>query len=272
FEAGGSDYITKPFYGQELLERVKTQLELKNQRDQLEKNQLQLKELLHILSHDLRNSFSGISMIMDLAELEGKSIEVYKDRLKDLNLNGLNILDLVSTMLELEGKPLTLGSVNLNECLEHTIELMKPRFKEKNIALKLDLEENTIVLAEKTSLINSVLMNILTNALKFSFKGGEVSISIRTKNFLVTLGIEDSGIGISESQILHLFNVRKGISRPGTSGEKGSGFGLPLAWKFMQAYGGEINVISGEKKAEDHPGGTRIILSFLLAQSLEEKA
>jgi len=261
FEAGGADYITKPFYGQELVERVKTQLELKNQRDKLERNQHQLKDLLHILSHDLRNSLSGIAMTIDLAELEKKPVETYKDRLKDLSNNGLNILDLVRTMLVLEEKPLKLNSVNLSECARHTVHLLNTRFEEKKIKVVLDLEDDAEVLAEETSLINSVLMNVLTNALKFSYAGEMVFISIRSDDSYVSLTVKDTGAGISPERIPHLFDLQKGTSLAGTGGEKGSGFGLPLVQKFMNAYGGEIRIDSRVSSRENERG-TAIALKF----------
>jgi len=262
FESGGADYITKPFYGQELVARVKTQLELKDQRSKLERNQHQLKDLLHILSHDLRNSLSGIAMTIDLADLEEKPVEIYKDRLKDLSSNGLKILDLVRTMMVLEEKPLQLNSVNLNDCIRHTVHLLNTRFEEKGIKVVMNLGPDIEVLAEETSLINSVLMNVLTNALKFSYEGETVSVSITKEGSYVSLKVKDKGVGISEDKILHLFDVQKGISLVGTRGEKGSGFGLPLVEKFMNAYGGEVQVESHVKGSEQKDTGTTFTLLF----------
>ncbi len=262
FEAGGADYITKPFYGQELIERVKTRLELKLQKDKLEQNQHQLKDLLHILSHDLRNSLSGIAMTIDLADLEKKPMEAYRERLKDLSANGLNILDLVRTMLVLEEKPMTLSGVDLADCIRHSVHLIMTRFEEKKISIAMDLEDNLEVLAEETSLINSVLMNVLTNALKFSFEGSSVRIDLRQEGFFVRLTVTDTGTGIPEERIPHLFDLQKGTSKPGTMGEKGSGFGLPLVKKFMNAYGGEIRIESRIQPDDNGNRGTVITLLF----------
>lgn len=255
FEAGGSDYITKPFYGQELVARVRTHLELKNHRDLLERREVQLKELLHILSHDLRNSLSGITMTMDLAEIEKVDLERYRGRLRDLSTNGLDILDLVRTMLLLEEKPLQLNPVLLNDCIHHCLHLLITKIKEKGITLVLDMKNEYRVMAEETSLINSVVMNILTNALKFSYSGGTIRINLKENNDKVELVVIDEGTGIPDTLLPHLFDVRKGQSLRGTEGEKGSGFGLPLVKKFMTAYGAELQVESGE-------AGTAIHLLF----------
>lgn len=247
FEAGGSDYITKPFYGQELVARVKTHLELKNHRDMLERRENQLKELLHILSHDLRNSFSGISMTIDLADLENVEIQKYKEKLKSLSTNGLDILDLVRTMLVLEEKPLQLKPVQLNECIYHCLHLLSSKIENKKIKLDLKLTHEYWVMAEEISLINSVLMNILTNAVKFSYREGTVKIILNESENRVILRVIDEGSGISDSLLPHLFDIRKGVSLKGTEGEKGSGFGLPLVKKFMDAYGAEVNAERREK-------------------------
>ncbi|RDG30920.1 hybrid sensor histidine kinase/response regulator [Oceanispirochaeta sp. M1] len=255
FEAGGSDYITKPFYGQELVARVRTHLDLKNHRDLLERREVQLKELLHILSHDLRNSLSGITMTMDLAEIEKAELERYRGRLRDLSTNGLDILDLVRTMLLLEEKPLQLNPVLLNDCIHHCLHLLSTKIKEKKINIVLDLKNDYRVMAEETSLINSVVMNILTNALKFSYSGGTVRINLKENKDKIELIVMDEGTGIPDTLLPHLFDVRKGHSLRGTEGEKGSGFGLPLVKKFMTAYGAELQVESSE-------AGTAIHLLF----------
>ncbi len=266
FEAGGSDYITKPFYGQELLARVKTHLELKQHRDLLARREVQLKEMLHILSHDLRNSLSGVTMTMDLAELEGKPLDLYRSKLSDLSANGLNLLDLVRTMMLLEEKPLQLVPVLLNECIKHCLHLLNPRIEAKEIRVVTDLDYDFVVLAEEVSLINSVLMNLLTNAIKFSHKGGVITVSASEDEESTCLRIIDEGTGIPEAMIPHLFNVEKGKSMKGTGGEKGSGFGLPLVKKFMTAYGGTIEMANREE------GGAESKLTFpLLHEEAEEE-
>ncbi|MDC7232219.1 MAG: hybrid sensor histidine kinase/response regulator [Spirochaetales bacterium] len=255
FDTGGSDYITKPFYGKELLARVKTHLELKNHRDMLARRELQLKELLHILSHDLRNSLSGITMTMDLAELANESLDTYSDRLRDLSTNGLNILDLVRNMLLLEEKPLKLAAVSLNECISHCLHLLSPRIEEKGIQIDFNAEQEYRVLAEEVSLINSVLMNILTNALKFSFKDGTITVHLVETESKTILSVTDRGKGIPEALIPHLFQIGKGQSQRGTEGEKGSGLGLPITNKFVQAYGAELDL-------ESSSAGTTVKILF----------
>jgi two-component system sensor histidine kinase/response regulator len=255
FEAGGADYITKPFYGRELQIRVRTHLDLKVQKDKLAENKKQLQDLLHIISHDLRNSLSGIVMTMDLADAEGKSIEEFRTRLDELSRNGLNLLSLVRTMLSLDEKALQCDAVDLKSCLEQSLRLLEPEFRNKSVLPEPRLTEDYRIHAEETSLINSVLLNVLTNALKFSYPETRIALEGRREEGRIVLEIRDTGTGIDEEMLPHLFDIQKGKSLVGTKGEKGTGFGLPLVHKFMKAYGGEIRVDSS-------PSGTLVSLIF----------
>jgi len=268
FDSGGADYIIKPFHGQELIERVKTHLDLKHHRDQQQRRQAQLKELLHILSHDLRNSFSGITMTMDLAQLEKKSLDVYDFRLREMADNGLNIIDLVRTMLALEEKPLQLNPVDLLFCLEQSLSIIEPALEKKRITVKREYSGEISVMAEPTSLVNSVLNNLLTNAVKFSFEEGILEIAAGREGHHVFLRIRDHGIGIPPEQLVSLFDIHKAVSRPGTGGERGTGFGLPLVGKFMHAYDGEIRIVSVPAGNGGGDQGTTITLLFPEVPSL----
>ena len=255
FEAGGSDFITKPFHGRELQSRVRTHLDLKSQKDKLADNKKQLQDLLHILSHDLRNSLSGIIMTMDLADAEGKSVDVFRQRLEELSQNGLDVLDLVRTMLSLDEKALQCDAVDLRSCIEQSLRLLESLFRKKSVSTILDMPEDYRIRAEETSLVNSVLLNILTNALKFSYPDSQINIKVYSERNRVYMEIEDHGTGISPEMLPNLFDIQKGKSLRGTDGEKGTGFGLPLAGKFMKAYGGDIRVDSS-------PPGTVVTLIF----------
>lgn len=265
FDVGGADYITKPFHGQELIERVKTHLDLKIHRDKLQRNQKQLQELVHILSHDLRNSLSGINMTLDLADLEESSLDKYEDRIREMSLNGLNIIDLVRTMLSLDEKPFILKPVSLQDCLNQSLEILKPQLELKQISLSIIIEEKYMVMGESTSLVNSVLNNIITNAIKFSTPSGKLDITVCRKDRMIELNLKDYGIGIPEIIQQNLFNIHKAVSRKGTNGEKGTGYGLSLVKKFMIAYGGSISIQSEVKDIAGSPKGTQITLSFLEA-------
>ena len=104
--------------------------------------------------------------------------------------------------------------------------------------------------------------NVFTNALKFSPRDGVIYITANKQDGLVNLSICDNGIGIPESLLANLFDYGKMISRPGTEGESGTGFGMSLMKKFVEAFGGEIEVLSRDVESYPNDSGTDICISL----------
>ncbi len=256
FDLGGVDYITKPFNSAELLTRIRTHLEIlkvSNER----------KELLHVLCHDLTNAFSPIVAALNLIE-DYEVFERLKQDMRTAADNGLKIIDLVRKIRALEdGKRiLTLKSVNLKKVLDESVVMLGQKFTEKRIEFLSDIDEGLTVHAERTSLINSVINNIFTNAVKFSFPDSKITLRAKQVGDKVTISIWDIGIGMSQGLQRDIFDMKKATSRIGTSGEVGTGFGMPLVKKFVNAYGGTIEVFSKEERDDPHDHGTEIKLTL----------
>jgi signal transduction histidine kinase len=109
--------------------------------------------------------------------------------------------------------------------------------------MQTDLPEDTIVYAD-SRMFETVLRNLLSNAVKYTPYGGRISIGSRDRNGLVQLDVTDTGVGMDEGQLTHLFKVEKKASRPGTNNEQGTGFGLILCREFVKKNGGELTVKS----------------------------
>jgi len=254
YELGAADYISKPFNPPELLARVKAHLEIKESRDIIKRQSGEQKEMLHILCHDLANPFSSVLGVLDIIDKD--SFEEYVPLLKKSAEHGMGVITLIRQMRKLDEKPLDLEILSLVDTLNESLSMLSLKFKNKEINLKLMLDESLTVLAERTSLINSVFNNILTNAVKFSHSGGIIEISSSLNGNNVMLSFLDYGIGIPEEMLKTIFDVNQNISRTGTSGEEGTGFGMPLVRKFMLAYGGDISINSDGKT------GSEILLTF----------
>lgn len=263
FEIGAEDYIIKPFQRMELLARVKTHLELKSSRDRLKQYSIEQNERLHMLSHDVTNSLTGIPLMAGLLEMA----ESPEDKEKYIHLinqsveNGLAVIDLVKKIQSIEEKPLILQPLHLKGCIEKSLSLLDQTLHKKELSIEIDVPDELHVLSEEITFINSVVNNVISNAIKFSSRGGKIIIHALPLNDRIFLQIRDFGIGIPEEMLAGLFDVKKNNSRKGTEGESGTGFGMSLIRKFMKAYGGSIEVQSppeGDKK-----GGTRIILDLL---------
>ncbi len=255
YEAGAADYLSKPFNPPELLARVKAHLEIKESRDIIQQQNAEQKELLHVLCHDLANPFASVLSVLDIVDKD--NFNEYSGLLKQSARNGLDIIALIRQMRKLDEKPISLESIPLHDALKESLDMLSSKFLNKNIAMKLIFEKEELVKAEKTSLVNSVLNNLLTNAIKFSHAHGAIDITCNEQDSKIVLTITDHGIGIPKEMLETLFDVNKSISRKGTDGEEGTGFGMPLVKKFMAAYGGEIDIKSKENE------GTTVLLTFM---------
>jgi signal transduction histidine kinase len=134
----------------------------------------------------------------------------------------------------------------------------------KNIKLKcsLAIDKESKVLCHVSSLTNQVLMNIFSNALKFSAEESTVEIDSFEDDKKIYIEIKDAGIGIPDEIIANLFRFDKPTSRMGTDGEQGTGYGLPITKYFLELMNGQIEVESTEKCEQSTNHGTKFSLSF----------
>lgn len=252
-ELGASDYVTKPFNAAELLARVNTHLSLKKNKEELEKQNIERKVLLQVIAHDLTNPLVGIQGIVDLLKVS-TSIEEIMEFVPFLATgveNALDIVELIRTMQSLDNaqKDWELSHIPFKKSVDEVIQKLNKKYNEKDIKWEINVPDDLCVLVEKTSFINSVLYNVMENAIKFSNLGGSVKIdgSIDEEGHVQIL-ISDKGIGMSEKLLSEVFLVEAKTNRPGTMGETGTGYGLPLVKKFMDIYSGSISIESDSQK------------------------
>jgi signal transduction histidine kinase len=120
--------------------------------------------------------------------------------------------------------------------------------KAKGIELICSIDEQSIVYADK-NVLQSVIRNLVSNAIKFTAEGGKITISSMNKSdSFVEISVKDSGIGMTREMIGNLFKLDTQINRPGTKGEPSTGLGLILCKGFIEKHGGKMNLESEEGK------------------------
>lgn len=239
-------------------------------RRQMTQREREKANLLRVLSHDLATPLMILRYNTDaIAKRLGESGETRK--LRDTILV---IQDLISDVRELEAvnsgkKDLCLKPVSLVWASREVLDAQQELARSKGVALRLRDDngpDSYNILAEPRSLTFQVINNLVSNAVKFTRPGGEVSIRLARDGGRVTFEISDTGIGMEPQLVNRLFDNAYATSRPGTAGEKGTGFGMSIIKSYVERLGGEIEV---ESIAEPAPGhGTRIRLSFPALQGM----
>lgn len=262
FDEGGVDYITKPFRTKELLRRVKTHLDLRRSTLLLEQKSNEQKELLHILCHDLGNPIGNIQSLSRLIKEEPEDALELVGLIEHTAGQSLEVIDLVRQMRALEEKPIELGPVPLKSAAVSSLKLLDSLIRNKQVTVNLDIPDELMVKAEPVGLVSSVINNLVSNAIKFSFEGGLIELQATEEGSQVVLDVTDHGVGMPEKLLGDLFDISKATSRSGTAGEMGTGFGMPLVKKFMTSYGGSIEVFSRDKQQHPEDHGTTVRLVF----------
>jgi two-component system sensor histidine kinase/response regulator len=264
FELGAADYVTKPFNSGELLARVNTHLEIALNRKKISEQNLDRKILIQVIGHDLTNPLSGIKGIVEVYEYVNDIAEV-KELLPFLKSgveSALNIVELIRTleMIDSGDREWSLAHLRVLDSIQQSYDSLKDKYQDKEIIFNFDIKEDDCVIAEKTSLIQSVFVNLLDNAFKFTNKNGEVNIKGEPgKDDTYVLKIRDNGMGMDKAILNNLFSLETKSTRPGTMGELGIGFGLLVVKRFMDIYEGVIKI---DSEISDESSWTEVTLTF----------
>lgn len=228
--------------------------ELMRKNEELEKLNHTKNKFFSIISHDLRSPFSGVLGILELLNQPGEvPVEMHNDLLKSAYQTANNTFKLLENLLtwastQMDKVSFDPTTFNLRLLIHKNMQLCKEQALQKEIRIFEDLPEYFDVYGD-LQMIDTVIRNILTNAIKFTHAGGEIKLSAIVKDNEVMVSIADSGIGLTPAQIDKLFDVEV-ASRKGTSGEKGTGLGLLICQEFINKNKGKIWA------TQNHPNGT----------------
>jgi signal transduction histidine kinase len=240
----------------EQLERVNDELEQANQ----ELNEANAKllaladmkeEFLALTTHDLRSPLTVISGVISfftsgrLGELSPEQ----KNMVAMMERNAQSLIELVNDLLDaskLESGTMRLDitSIDLRGLIDEVRETMEPLAREKGIALEMTFATALPPVEADRTKLRRILVNLLSNALKFTGKGGGVEVRAAKEEERVRLSISDTGVGIAREDVERLFDKYEQARSRATRGEKGTGLGLYITKQLVELHGGEIKVDS----------------------------
>jgi PAS domain S-box-containing protein len=252
------DLEGKPLYFiaqvQNITERKKTEEQLIKYADELKILNAAKDKFFSIISHDLRspfNSLLGITEYISQSYNDLTPTEI-RESVKNIYSSSQKLYNLILNLLEwsrLQSGRFEIDKTDIK--LPILIEEMKNIYSDsatsKNIRIETEIPENIIVFADKY-MIETIVRNLISNAIKFSDAGGSIKIIAGAKDDFANVAVIDNGVGISKKNINDLFRIDEQFRRDGTANEKGTGLGLILCKEFIKKNNGTIMVESEEGK------------------------
>jgi len=207
-------------------------------------------KLFSIISHDLRSPFNSIIGFAEMLNdtYDELSDDDRKEFVKNITTSSKQTYELVENLLDwsklergkIEFKPKILRLENI---ISEIVTLVKGNIVRKKIKVSTELNTGVKVFADE-NMLHSIILNLVTNALKFTPKDGNINIQAEENGDYIMISVIDNGVGIPADKIEKLFNFTANISTRGTDGEKGTGLGLPLVQEYVHRNGGTIKVHS----------------------------
>lgn len=203
-----------------------------------------------IIAHDLKNPFNSIAGFTELM-IENNDKYDESKRLKFLKIikgstaKVSSLLDNLLIWANSQSGKLKFNSKNieLSQQVSSVVSFLEIQAINKEITILNKVEKNVFVKADE-NMLDTILRNLISNAIKFTQQNGEIQIFSTLKNDFVEITVKDNGVGMSASEITAIFNVDEISSSLGTSNEQGSGLGLILCKDFVESHGGKIWVES----------------------------
>ncbi|MCT4589791.1 MAG: hybrid sensor histidine kinase/response regulator [Carboxylicivirga sp.] len=238
FEAGGADYVTKPFQKEELLARVKSQIDLYRSKIEIKALNATRDRLYSIIAHDIKTPFANIMFIV--SAIKDKHIEPGTpdfdeiiDQLEKTSSQTNDLLNNLLTWTRYQSGSISpdFELVDLKTLVEETAQLMQATATQKRIQTKCCFADDCNVMADATS-VKTIIRNLYSNAIKFSEPEKAVEISVLKENGYCKLMIADSGVGMDQQTQDRLFNKKESFTSYGTNQEAGTGLGLQIVRDF----------------------------------------
>ncbi|MFQ5773133.1 MAG: ATP-binding protein [Kiloniellaceae bacterium] len=272
FEAGATTFLTKPInlslLGHQLkymLRASRMELELRESMRMAQEASVAKSQFLANMSHELRtplNAILGFSEIMHREQLGPIGTPRYRTYAQDINKSATHLLQIINDILDISkiesGKFEVHDDVfSLQQILDSVTRLMRPRAGEAAVSLNMEVDPDLPVLRSDELRLKQVLLNLVSNAVKFTPPGGQVAVRANiAENGDLIVAVADTGIGIPASEIRRVLSIFEQVDGGLNRKYEGTGLGLPLAKLITERLGGHLVLESEFGK------GTRVTLVF----------
>lgn len=225
---------------------------LKLEKQRAERSANSKNAFLANMSHELRtplNAINGFSEIL-VGELYGPlGDERYKEYAQDILESGKHLLDMITDLLDMAkidaGKmTVDLHPIDIVDPVDAAIRMIRRKAEEKNIALKLAANPNLPLVEADHRAIRQMILNLVSNAIKFTDEGGEVRVTVDQKDKELRVAVRDNGIGIPPDALPRLGEPFEQVSDTRDRNYDGTGLGLALTKSFAEMHGGRLTIAS----------------------------
>ncbi len=231
-------------------EKVKSRQLIQQQNQLLEGLNASKDKFFKILSHDLKSPLSSFSQLLNLLNnnMSDYSLEKIGHYISLISSSANNLVSLVDDVImwasSQSGKiPFKPQEVSVNQVVQETIDILEATASAKNISIDL-IDTNNSKLSADVDMLKTILRNLITNAIKFTHRGGQIDIKVEQDELNTEISVSDNGSGMTPDVKAKLFDISEFISKPGTEDEKGTGIGLVLCKEFVDRHNGDIWVES----------------------------
>jgi len=238
-----------------LIEEQKS--EIINKNSELNELNAAKDKFFSIIAHDLRNPFNAIIgltdiLLINLDDIDTNKLQKTLENIKGSSQQAHELLE--NLLLWARSQTGTISFrpevVDLKAQAEESIELLSVQATRKNITILTEFSACGLISGD-VNMMSTILRNLLTNALKFTPRNGEIRVGIFQHNGYCILSIKDNGIGISAAKLEQLFSIDTAHKTKGTDQEPGTGLGLILCKEFVEKHGGRIEVKSEVGKGSE---------------------
>ncbi|HUW06944.1 MAG TPA: ATP-binding protein [Williamwhitmania sp.] len=220
--------------------------EIKRKNEQLQIVNAEKDKFYSIIAHDLKSPFNSILGYLDMLTKNFRTYDIEKKEgmLGIINTSAQNTFSLLEDLLiwaqsqsgkiSFEPKELEFSDIGLE-----VVENLKQTADKKSITINSSYGKGTVAFAD-ADMLKIVLRNLISNAIKFTHKGGRIDIGATQRDSSLTISVTDSGVGIAPEILANLFNFSQTNTTIGTDNEGGTGLGLSLCKEFVEKHGGRI--------------------------------